>query len=1047
MPDVFTERQRRELAGRARTLHERRVGPGNIPETDPPITPERIINEWREQFSNEEAFQARLEYEDISVDEVREIASATHWPPDEPLPNWITRVEELVHYIENAPSQGEVDFSDEVPFREFFAVVAQYAREQLSEDDVPMHAVSPLLEGLVDRLETLCIRPLYVEFKSFVKHHDEELAYADPDEFTDPSKTYYRSFVDSMFKRGFRNLCLEYPVLARQLVQSVEFWIETVEETCRRIEADRSTLQDVFGVEGEVIALTTLADDTHAQGRLPIRVSFGDGDVIYKSRTVDGGIAFYTILERLEEYLSTPVNRKPRYVSRDGYGWMESVVHSDVSDDNAAHRYYQRAGVTLCLAYALNFSDCQVENVISCGEHPMIVDGETIFHPHVNADGRKGSDEIASFVDRTPFLTGLLPFVSGEADESVLDPSTASGFGTDSAERELSGMTVPSIEAANTDVMTVVEESPTVESDTNVPTVEGEDCPPMDYIDSMVEGFEETYETIHRLHANGEFFTSVADPNLMGEVENRFLYRNTALYTSILMSGTTRRALQDGVRLSVEFEELAVPFFEEQIDVDRWWSLYGAERTALRRRDIPRFTSRPDEQTVYHDGNALDIEVDLSGIERVRTRLNRMSAIDQSRQVSLLRRTFDPDESKEVDTLIEPPEPVVVTDERLRREAIELFDIALEASIETPDGEGWVSPMASVPVRLVPAEAPLYHGTSGIALAGTALYEVTGLDRYQQIAVDLLDDIVEAMATSGIDHGLGGLKGIGSVVYTLSVVSSLLDNETYQSAALDATRLVTADRLADDDTFDIMNGTAGALSGLLAYYERYGDGDVLDRAVNCGERLLDARVSADGYEVWETVEGHGPVPGFAHGQSGIAYSLARLAETTGEPRFESAAREALAFEIDKSSTIGDVDSHGPIPTRVPDWCRGLPGRTLAQFRIGTYLGDETVLAKARENLATIESADLALIDNLCCGNLGRADVLLEGTRHLDDDFVTATELIGRCLARRQRDGVFELPGHSQAFPNVSFFHGISGAVYTLLRHQNPDTFPCVLLLE
>lgn len=1048
MPERFTERQRREIAGRARTLHERLERPANVSGPNPRVDPEHVIEEWRDQFPDEATFRERLEYEGLTADEVRDLIGATHWPPDEPLPDWISAVESLVGYVERSPSDEDDGFelSDDVPFRELFETIVAYARAQLSEEAVPADALSPLFRGLAKRLRKLCLRPLYVEFKSFVKHHDEELAYADPEAFDDLPRDYYRSFVDSMFEDGFRNLCLEYPVLARQLIHVVECWVEATAELSRRVESDRSALRETFDVDGDVTELTPLADDVHARGRMPIRVSFDEGDVVYKPRSVDCGIAFYEILDRFEDHLSTPAFRKPRYLSRDGYGWMESVDYNDLADDDAAQRYYHRAGALLCLAYVLNFPDCQFENVIVSGEQPTVIDCETLFHPHIDVRDREGSNEVGAFVGTSPLLTGLLPFVSGKMDEDAFGPPTGAGLGTDSEEKAVSNLSLPMITAANTDVMSVVEKSPTIQRHTNTPTVDGEDCPPSEYVDSLIDGFRDAHEAIRTLHADDRFFTSVVDSDLVDGIENRLMYRNTVRYSSILTATTTRRALQNGVRLSVEFEELAVPFFDGQIESDRWWPVYAAERRALRRRDVPRFSSSPGARAVVHDGDALGVDVDASGIERSRLLLDRLDESDLSRQVSLLRQTFDPAESGDLDTVTKPPEPTSVTDERLRREAIELFAVAVEAALEIGDEPGWVSPTSNVPMRLMPTEAPAYYGKSGIALAGAALYEATGQSRYRQLVDDLVRGIVDELSARGHEHGLGGLRGIGSIVYSLSVVSELVD-ESYRREALETTQFVTPDRLATDDAFDVMSGTAGALLGLLACYDRFGDDEVLERARDCGERLLEAREPFHGYEVWDTREAHDPVGGFAHGQCGIAYSLARLADVTNTLRYGSAAREALAYESERAKIVEQVEGHQTVPDQIPDWCRGRPGRALARLGIADHLGDETILAEARRNLAAVDSAEPAVIDNLCCGNLGRADVLLEGSRRLDDRFSGATELVGRCLARRERDGRLELPGHSLAYPNVSLFHGVSGAAYALLRHRRPDDLPCVLLLE
>lgn len=1045
MSGPFTDRQRRELAGRARTFHERRDGPANVPETDPPIAPERVVEAWREQFLDEAAFHARLEYEGLTTDDIREATRATHWPPDEPLPDWVSSVEALAEYFETVAPDGDldVDLPEETPFRPIHEAIAAYARDRLPADDVPVDATSPLLDGLVDRLMVLLSRALYVEFKSFVEYHDEELAHADPEAFDDPPTTYYRSFVDSMFGHGFANLCLEYPVLARQLVLSIAFWTDAVTETCRRIEADRPALGETFGVAGEVTELQPLADDVHGQGRFPVRVSFEGGDVVYKPRPVDAGAAFYAVLDRLEEYLSTPPVRKPRYLSRDGYGWMEPVETDELPDADAAHRYYRRAGVLACLAYVLNFTDCQYENVIATDEQPTIVDGETLFHPYADLDEGQGMHQARTMIHTTPLLTYLLPYDidhSGELDEETFDPSAISGFGTASGPTELPDTTGPSFTAVNTDLMTVVGEPLTITTDANTPTLDGRDCPPGEHLDAMIDAFEETHETIQSLHDDGEFFASIADPDLVSGVENRFLYRTTRKYDAILRSSRAREPLRDGVRLSAEFEELSARLFGTGSDAERWWPLVPAERASLLRRDVPRLTSYTDERTLYHDGEPLDAAVDSPGIERAREHAERLDAADRSQQASLLAQAFEP---------LRPPDAappaVTATDDRLRRVAVDLFEGVLDATVEPLDTKEWVSPYSTGPIRFVPAATPLNYGKCGIALAAAALYDATGRDRYRRLVDELLGDVADALRADRDDVRLAGVNGVGSVVYTLAVVTDLLDDGTYRRQARAAARRVSPDRFDDSVAVDVMTGLAGELSGLLAYHERYGDREVLDSAVDCGEWLLDARVTHDGYEVWETFDG--PATGFAHGQSGIAYSLARLSVATGERRYATAARQAFDFESDRVGTVDRERAHRGGVDKVPAWCRGRAGRALARIETGRLLGDDAMMSTARQSLEAVERADPHPFDNVCCGNLGRADVLVAGARRLDADVAVPAEPASRCLTRLDRDGGLALPGHSGAFPNVSFFDGLSGAAYTLLRQRDPEALPCVLLLE
>ncbi|WP_423743140.1 type 2 lanthipeptide synthetase LanM family protein (plasmid) [Haladaptatus sp. SPP-AMP-3] len=1045
MKSIFTPEERQKIAGRSRTIHERIEGPPNIQGEDPPINPDEILDEWRDQFPEGEQFQTRLEKEGLTEAHIRNQVTATSWPHDESLPNWIHSLEELIQYIQTNRTNCFHAVPEEAAFPELIAVITDYARNLIDNDINSKISLSPMIEGLHSQIFLLCIRPLYVEFKSFVEYHDEDLAHADPNDFEEYPTEYYDKFINAMFKHGFKNLCLEYPVLARQLICLLDNWVNGVTEIYDRIYTDREALRKRFDIKGEVVKLEPLSDDAHAEGRLPVRVSFESGDVIYKPRDVAGGFALYSILSQLEDHLSTPSFRTPNYLLRDNYGWMESIEYKDLSSKKAATRYYERAGSIACVAYVLNLPDCQFENVIASGEYPMIVDGETLFHPYIDITAQPNLPEISAVASESVLLTLLFPWSVGDprkAHEENIGVSHA-GFGS-SSEIKYGEQTRPWVKAVNTDVMTVVEKRPEVNLNENTPSIDGEDQPPRNYSEALVHGFTETYETIRSLHADGQFFTEIAPPNLIKELENRLVYRATAQYGSILRSATARDALRDGARLTVEFEELAVPFFDEQSEAKRYWPLYKAERRALRRRDIPRFTSRPNEQVLFHDGKSLDVQADRSGYEVCKQRIETMDEEDLARQTWLMQYAFDPANS---DTGT-PPE-ADVPDDQFEATAVTLFDDVINAAYETPNQDRWVSisPTKSG-LDLYPTDPSLYHGRGGIGLTAAALHRITGQHTYRKQVKTTLEPIVKRIEREKFIANLGGMLGIGSVVYTLSVIADLLNIKRYRIAAKNAIQLVTDEHITKDRTFDILEGSAGTVLGLLAYYDRYGGEEVLERAITCGDQLLEGRTAIKGHQVWKTTEDKPPLTGFSHGASGIAYALAKLAASTDEWRFADASREALDFEAElfDSSQMNWAKSHED-QDYVDKWCHGRSGMALARIGISEYLDDETLLTDASEVLAETATTEPSNMDHLCCGNFGRSEVLLVGSRHGIATHEDAVKLASRSLARREHHGALSLTGHSATFSNPMFFHGLSGVAYTLLRLQNPEILPSVLLLE
>ena len=99
-------------------------------------------------------------------------------------------------------------------------------------------------------------------------------------------------------------------------------------------------------------------------------------------------------------------------------------------------------------------------------------------------------------------------------------------------------------------------------------------------------------------------------------------------------------------------------------------------------------------------------------------------------------------------------------------------------------------------------------------------------------------------------------------------------------------------------TVVVIGGSAGAVLALLRLYRDTRAGDVLRRAVKCGEHLLgQPRLGPQGRRSW-VGQGSGAhaLNGMSHGAAGFAYALASLAEASGREDFADAASECVAFE-------------------------------------------------------------------------------------------------------------------------------------------------------
>ena len=360
----------------------------------------------------------------------------------------------------------------------------------------------------------------------------------------------------------------------------------------------------------------------------------------------------------------------------------------------------------------------------------------------------------------------------------------------------------------------------------------------------------------------------------------------------------------------------------------------------------------------------------------------------------------------------------------------------------------------------------LYAGCVGVALFLAALGYVQDDAPMRDLAARTLGPLRRRLVAtiaaerSGQESGLrlGGLLGIGGLVYSFVRIAGWLDDTALIAEAAELATLIHPDRIAADENLEVMYGSAGAIFGLLAL-DAAVPGAMVDglsplaRAVLCGEHLLCSRTvfaTAAGERAcsWPA-RGGAPLSGFAHGASGVAAALARLAERTGRADFLAAALEGAVFE----STCYAPErrnwraSASPDSSMMTAWCNGAPGIALARLRLAAAVGggDRRIGDELEVALATTHEAPPTGYDFVCCGAMGCSEILLEAGLALDrPDLVAKAEQLAAGVVARAA-----LREHPPSHPhyNPGFFRGAAGIGYALLRLDHPADLPCVLALD
>ncbi|MEN3367912.1 MAG: hypothetical protein V7609_55 [Verrucomicrobiota bacterium] len=240
-------------------------------------------------------------------------------------------------------------------------------------------AKGSLKRDLRHRLEQIT-RPCFeLEWKSFgLAMSSIGIQAALPD-----SKTAERMFLGDKPSHRLLSLFKKFPVLASLWRQVISQWRHYVMEVLSRFALDRQTLSRAF-FSGRPIArildLNCDLSDWHNSGRTVARLQCEAGSIIYKPRSGLGEWEWFSLLKSMNARSFRPKLRAAQVLRRTAYCWMEYVEALPCRNEAAVRRFYERIGGVIAAAYLLRAVDCHRDNAIACGEDPVLVDADALWH-------------------------------------------------------------------------------------------------------------------------------------------------------------------------------------------------------------------------------------------------------------------------------------------------------------------------------------------------------------------------------------------------------------------------------------------------------------------------------------------------------------------------------------------------------------------------------------------------------------------------------------------------------------------------------------------
>ncbi|HZR40524.1 MAG TPA: type 2 lanthipeptide synthetase LanM family protein, partial [Ktedonobacteraceae bacterium] len=851
------------------------------------------LDKWKQQapFGQEALFSERLAQARLSEHELRYLLGESPTSllrRTEQIPTWLTT---LLQAYADDDQDGGFEFPGVLPKNQLSSfllpfkpllkqgysrllvgikeLVGRYNNVPLAIPDV----ADFLFPHLTDRLLNVLVKPLTLELNI------ARLQNTLPGE---TSEQRFQTFIEHISQPDVLLPLLElYPVLARELITIIEYWViyglELLAHLCQDWEDIKTTFQQDPGVLAKIDCGT---GDTHRRGRSVTQLTFSSGlKLVYKPRSLATDQHFQILLTWLNEHGDHTPLRAVTVLNRGDHGWSEFIEARECTSEAEIIRFYRRLGGYMALLYTLTATDMHFENLIACGEYPMLIDLESLFQP-LQPDTRERKIPYSLRMLETSVLrSGMLPRrILLNAQAEGID---VSGLGGQAG--QVSPHPVTLLAGIGTDEMHFIRQHITMGGRQNRPGLRGVEANPLDYIEQIITGFEQIYLLLLR---HREEFLATMLP-LFAQDEIRVILRPTRTYGRVLQESMHPTLLRNMLHQQRFLDHLwsAVPY------LPHYSRIIHGEQQDLLSADIPLFTTFPSSCDLFTSQDdcipGFFQEPAMTVAERC---IRQMNERDLAQQCWIIRASFastamERDQRSWKGSLLLPTQKQVDR-QRLLQAARTIGDRLCERAISDDEEVSWftIHLLGERSWAVFITGTDLYSGDAGICLFLAYLGALSGDRRYTELARRTLNSIRQKIneQQETARTMLGGFDGWGAILYLYAHLGAL-----WREPVLFAEAETFLDRfvphIESDETLDIIGGTAGCILGLLALHCVAPSSRLLQAAIRCGDHLLaqaQQRPEGVGWNSSFAKNGNKLLTGFSHGAAGIAFSLLELAEAS-----------------------------------------------------------------------------------------------------------------------------------------------------------------------
>lgn len=769
----FDEASIRKIISGSMFLEERHKNKG-IGMTTGERSQERL-SEWQKLLNvipDKNIFEMRLAGDGITMEEALHICGDPFFPPGKELPSWSKIISEAVQILpieEEEAWRGVSIKKEEIGLEgplgallPFLTAAEGHLKEKYQE--LPMKDLSDIL---FRRLYYTCSRTFnsQLRMKAFMGKVNLSNGTA-----------AWNKLAESLLQGEWIDILEEYPVLARRIGTTVEYFLDFIEESLDRFYEKKDDLEAAF-FNGDpihnIINIQGGISDLHQKGKSVLILTFGGNrKLVYKPRPMEIDTAWEEFLTCFKTEKSSI--RAPRCIDFGAYGFIEYIEHEPCESEADVKTYFYNAGALMALLYAFGGNDFHMENIIASGTVPVIVDTETLMTPVARYFGKGGKDDpdneeskkkaesLEAVIDRSVMKMGFLPTWQKEGENKRADHGGLTGD---------------------------------KDGTKNLPVYCGKKYAGNDYPAEISGGFRDMYRLI--MKQKGELLSGPKGVALFSHCKFRMLIRNSQVYGNLLQHIVQPLLLKNGFDYSVKTDRLVNAFLynaHESI-IPQLMRVFHSEKRAVERGEIPIFYGEPDGKGILNEEELLfDRYFEKSAIENARERISGFSEEDLMIQLQIIEKSLTTEvrnvheyipESEKIEKCGEAEQRLMDKEELLAEAKAIYAEIMDNRFVAKGDNYSWLAEqydLAGSGTSLNIMDPSLYDGLLGISVFSAALYNITKeKDGYETAehctrkAEDHVKALIPDMERYQMNLGYG--SGIAGYLAGLSLTSAYLDRE------------------------------------------------------------------------------------------------------------------------------------------------------------------------------------------------------------------------------------------------------------------------------